>query len=806
MSRAKLFNMIKSRGAQPNGRNGFDLTNGHVYSMKAGVINPLKALHVIPADYMECVCDDFSQTLNPMNTAAFLRGSKELSAYFVPYNTVWHNFNQYMATREDPESAVLRDKGVAFEPRVALYTLYRVALDLYGVYLQVDTFSRLKALVEARELVDGDTSKDFETEQSRLWSQYTSEVFASPYQFFTDLYFSELFRMTDGEDDYGSFFFSRRGSSDPLTFGECGLSVVGQYVWCDWCRKLDMLGYGNIYPILKKLDDTIQEYYVQDYNHIALGHNTLSLSQLEAKYKAAVLKAANRLRNMSSSTSLAVSTVDRIHYYTWNDDADSADYTEHVLSAVHGEPVYVNAYALFAYNKIFYDMFRNVYFDTDYDVRNYNADFLDCNSLAGSVLWPYMLPPRFFQLENHQWKKDMFTGVLPDQQFGVVSSLSLGSVSLSNEFSFTGVGSGSDATINGSTNDPEYADGESVVRQVSSSVERGVTYELRSSSSGSLSRNLIGASVDYYPSRIETPHTHDISAQVSMSDLSISGSGQMTSSGDGSDITLNVMALRRAECLQQYRMDLERAGNRTRDIFQQVYGKSPKSQLDEAPYFIEVANNPITVNPIVATSETGQGSNGNLGDIAARAVTNGESLRFKFSSNDFGVIIFLSYIVPESMYNSYRVDPHLANLSQEDHFLPYFQNLGLEPVLGESLSNLGDASIRNRVIGYAPSYLEFKTDIDQVHGAFVDAFEVSNENYIDLDYEGSLHHWAVARTDMQLEKTTSLRNFYADPRVLDSIFAMAAGPDYETDQFICVCNIAVKAVRQLSELGLPRFC
>ena len=112
MSRAKLFNMIKSRGEQKVGRNPFDLTNRHVYTQKAAKIIPVKALHTMPDDYFEVSMEEFSQNNIPMNTAAFLSGKKEMLAYFVPYNTVWHNYNQYQATREDPESTLLKDRGI----------------------------------------------------------------------------------------------------------------------------------------------------------------------------------------------------------------------------------------------------------------------------------------------------------------------------------------------------------------------------------------------------------------------------------------------------------------------------------------------------------------------------------------------------------------------------------------------------------------------------------------------------------------------------------------------------------------------
>ena len=138
--------MIKSRGEQPLGRNPFDLTNRHVWTQKVAKIYPVKALHTMPDDYFEVDLREFSQNRIPMNTAAFISGKKELLAYFVPYNTIWHNYNQYQATREDPESAILKVKGISYEPRFSLTFLYmRAVYFAVGAWVY-EEFSKIYAL------------------------------------------------------------------------------------------------------------------------------------------------------------------------------------------------------------------------------------------------------------------------------------------------------------------------------------------------------------------------------------------------------------------------------------------------------------------------------------------------------------------------------------------------------------------------------------------------------------------------------------------------------------------------------------
>ena len=105
------------------GRNMFPLDNRQVYSIKAGQINPVKAIHFIPGDYFDITAHDFSMTF-PMNTAAFLRGRKETAFYSVYYNAVWSLFNQYMAGRNDDKTSAFGFKPKLEEPRIAQMELY----------------------------------------------------------------------------------------------------------------------------------------------------------------------------------------------------------------------------------------------------------------------------------------------------------------------------------------------------------------------------------------------------------------------------------------------------------------------------------------------------------------------------------------------------------------------------------------------------------------------------------------------------------------------------------------------------------
>lgn len=694
-----VFNYIKP--TEKCARNAFDLGNKHVYSAKAGMIVPVKAIHTVPGDHFEIKISDFTQTF-PMNTAAFLRGRKEFALYFVPYKQSWSNFNQYIATREDVYSSNMN--AISYEPRMSLYDIQLICLEFVALY--------------CHDVILPKVFKDRSSDHSTLLDEI------SPNRIYTP------FVLPSGFYNKTSIAFKAK---DYL------YDVFGYPRWNNVLRKLDMLGYGNFFPFY----DT----FIKNYENSI----TTTLTITYAKF----------LELLNSALSYAKS-----QFSTFNNR-------------------YVNLYPITTYNKVYYDMFRNSYYELDYDVRNYNLDFKLCNSVSTSIVQIQDIPISFFDIQYHQWKKDLFTAVLPDTQFGAVSLL-------------PSTGSAGNVVFTSSTTSSDqgryrYTDGSPITK----------------TSAVTISGNSEGSSL-----------YDDTEGKIIVHDHSISGSASLT----GVTTSFDVLALKRAEALQGYRQALLRAGNKTSDVFRAVFGRAPRYDEDAHPYFIDAFGEDIFVDAVVSTAETNlenadnQNSSGKLGDLGGRALMNGNSDTIKFDSSDFGIILIVQYIVPQSEYNSYMLDPHLANLTPEDHWIPAFENLGFSPVIGEYLNNSISLSSEklNRVVGYVPRYFEFKCDVDKVHGSFCEVAQtslyrghavVSGSTLVDRtsSFSGELTHWVIPRSDLQATSTTLTRNFYVDPAVLDNVFLIAADGTYSTDQFICNTYFDVKAVRPMSVLGLPNF-
>ena len=117
---------------------------------------------------------------------------------------------------------------------------------------------------------------------------------------------------------------------------------------------------------------------------------------------------------------------------------------------------YVNVFRLAAYQHIWYDYYRNKFYDVDetggisssafYNsfgnyIYGFNFDDVDCSTFSQSHIiesdqfsWNGYVPSNaatvrlynLLKLNYIQWKKDIYTTAMPSQQFGAISSISFG--------------------------------------------------------------------------------------------------------------------------------------------------------------------------------------------------------------------------------------------------------------------------------------------------------------------------------------------------------------------------------------------
>ena len=436
--------------------------------------------------------------------------------------------------------------------------------------------------------------------------------------------------------------------------------------------------------------------------------------------------------------------------------AQSTDIQEYIDQF---DGVYINLFRIAAYQHIWYDIYRNKYFDVDTEyqsglvqehdyVKYFNFDDIECKTLANSRVGfnaTAKLNDRIFGLFAQryvQYKKDIFTSLMPSTQFGSVSSVSFNDVSI------------------------------------------------------------VGRS---------DPSSTDPSAFVGDNNLSL------TYLDDGDEPAnrwvvpnaFDVLQLRKAEVLQKWKQATLRAGNMVDDNWRAHFGKTPRYESDENVMYLGSHSSQLQVNPVEQTSPSSGAKVGELG-ATGTSVASGQKIIFDLKDNgDYGVIMCLCYFTPENEYNATGIDKANTLYEQFDYFTPEFENIGLEAVERALYDFSSHPDVKNNVLGYAPRYWMYKTALDKVHGQFIDD-EILNHN--------TLIPWVAPRhevfydSDVDLKLgTRGLSTFYVSPSQLNNVFSIGISTEnidtqsQDNDLFLHNCFFDIKAVRPMSVLGLPQF-
>lgn len=271
------------------------------------------------------------------------------------------------------------------------------------------------------------------------------------------------------------------------------------------------------------------------------------------------------------------------------------------------------------------------------------------------------------------------------------------------------------------------------------------------------------------------------------------------------DYAFTVYDMRKAEMFQKWKEDKLRAGNKLKDQSLAMFGTRPRYLMDHYCDFIGEIDSNVSIDEVtnMAASATAD-----LGEIGGKGVGTGSG-SFKYNCKDFGVLMVVAYITPTSEYDAMMLDRGNVLSEPFDFFTPAFEDLGLQSVQLHELTNVSlteraGTQWYNKVIGYAPRYLNYKAAVDKVHGLFMRTYSVDDGSPL----PGSLSHWNTPRSYNDIDKFASgmFEEFmYVDPHVLDPIFYLNASNTQDSDQFLLNVNFQINSVRSMSVLGLPRW-
>lgn len=414
----------------------------------------------------------------------------------------------------------------------------------------------------------------------------------------------------------------------------------------------------------------------------------------------------------------------------------------HLGSTSYSGKLLVNPLRFLAYQKVYYDHFRNPLYELN-DPSAYNIDSLYGTSEVARR-------PEWTSLRYRNWNKDYFTSISPSFQ---------GADYLSDPINMDNV-----LSLGQNTSDDSLGN-------------------LRPFTNNDFNWNNTQGQANGMMGGL-TATTEDINSST--------------------NVMFNIANLRAAYALDKlYRISIAAGDGDYGSQIKAHYGFNAVHD-DWKSKFIGGCSSPIQISEVITTATTTNSSNttiGSVGDIKGKGVSLNQG-SFTFDTREHGIIIGLLSIVPEADYQSSMVDRFNFKSNREDYFQPEFQDLGKQPVSALELSfryrqfaSSQETTLPNNIIGFNNRYMEYKTAVNKVHGVFntsgsLSAWASPRNNPLFED---------VSTTSLQLNSTT----LKVDPRILNPIMLVEYDGSEDSDPFICDSHVMVKAIRPMSVSGEP---
>lgn len=461
----------------------------------------------------------------------------------------------------------------------------------------------------------------------------------------------------------------------------------------------------------------------------------------------------------------------------------------------------LSLFPLLAYQKIYNDYYRFSQWENE-QANTYNVDYM-CNSSSMHIpvdklfgkdttgWFPASSKPSMFDMRFVNFTKDTFLGVVPNSQFGAVSSVQSADLSRMYIQSLAPSSKGKLAGFDASYND------------------LGVANRDESSSSNQISRT-----------------------QVRLADLS-----------NSSVQSFDILSLRAAQAKQKF---LEVTLSNNSDYKSQIeahFNVNVSSLQSGLCDYIGGFSSDFSVNTVTNTNLADENSKANY---AANGFVQGDG-KFDFECREHGLIIGVTYTLPFVDYNVIGYDSPVLRTQFSDFALPEYDKLGFESVDPRLLAGdlyagwveagtikpLGESSL-----GYGPRYYDYKTNYDIVLGDFnaeqggtqpnfVCALsantrivqDIENNDIFPLfDNVVKMHNAGISfglLADLKMFGKPIYSSFKVYPSILNNIFSVGIslskkddrtlifhdGVSY--DQFYNVVDFNTQVIRNLDRLGLP---
>ena len=464
-----------------------------------------------------------------------------------------------------------------------------------------------------------------------------------------------------------------------------------------------------------------------------------------------------------------------------NSDINNIDVNSKNLSLYFDLTKKVSLLPLLAYQKIYFDFYRNQQWEED-RAQAHNVDYMtDSTNIADYDSKPNNLEDLFnsgiLSLRYANYAKDLLLGLLPNAQFGDVAEVSLSSTSTSAYIPMGQV----------------LSNGAKVVDKQGSPVA---------------SKNLVADKNGYY-----------VFSPASNSELkteSITTTSDVGFNIDKINAAFNALDIRNLMATQRWR-EIANTGDRTyRSQIEKHFGVTLPQMLENNCVYIDGWKGSVAINEVVNTNlQSSADDNSPKATIEGKGVGDIDGHEFDFDVKEHGIIMGIYHAVPIMDYSlsAPNRDNQIVNIS--DMFIPEYDKLGYESVLPTDFFQLTqkrfNVPLNISQLGYAPRYWQYKTDIDEVVGAF----------------RTSLVDWVAPFDDAYLKNAITLisgsnykldyRFFKVNASILDDIFGVNAHMSYydnvdgnnlsaleiDNDHLLCALDFTIYANRNMDFNGLP---
>lgn len=452
-----------------------------------------------------------------------------------------------------------------------------------------------------------------------------------------------------------------------------------------------------------------------------------------------------------------------------------------------------------AYQKVFQDWFRNSQWEASRP-ESCNINYIDGSqeSLQLPIGDIDVSKTNMFDLQYANWNKDMFMGVLPNSQYGDEATVDISTIAdPNNPYGYV------NAIYNTQTQAFEFTPTAGNLQSSSPVVGDGLQYR------GIGEPLYIGSSLAANTQLRLKFTANDINNLRNA--LSMNGySANISNAVDSLQSTFSILALRKAEALQKFR---EIQQSNSQDFPSQSdahFGYRPNEAYSQRCRRIGGYDGTIEIQDIDNTNIT-ENSDGsmNSADIAGKGLSRGSGNLKKFTADVPGVLMCIYHVVPLLDYASDGIEPDNVKTNFTDYAIPEFDKTGMVQVPLVYLTNsapndLHDFDAGDGLLGYAPNYFDYKTDVDVVRGAFYNGGLESWVAPITRNYIRAFLEKASMNTGNAYKFIGLNYNFFKiNPSVTNGIFATDVDSDVSSDKFWINCYNEIHAIRPLDVDGLP---